>query len=229
MLKIRAFRHFAFDDTKAFEQWADLNRHWLCVTDPSDGVDTAWLAETDVLIVLGGPMSAYDDEKYSWLADEKAFIQLALQQGIKVLGICLGAQMLAELLGGKVYRHSVKEIGWHRIERTGETHPWMTSMPEEFYSFQWHGDTFDLPPGAQWLARSGACGHQAFAWGDHVMGLQFHWETTPACIEQMLERWAVELIDSPYIQSAEQIRAEYARSSDSFRLLYALLDRLAAS
>ncbi|MNP69285.1 glutamine amidotransferase [compost metagenome] len=65
-----------------------------------------------------------------------------------MLGICFGAQMLAEILGGRVYRHTHKEIGWHHISRTGGSHPWLQDLPEEFYSFQWHGDTFELPQGA---------------------------------------------------------------------------------
>lgn len=228
-MKVLAFRHFDFDDITVFEQWAERGGHQLRVTDPSEGTDPAWLADIDALIVLGGPMSVYEEEQYSWLAEEKAFIRQAIRQEKKILGICLGAQMLAELLGGKVYRHAVKEIGWHRVQRTADAHPWISWMPDEFITFQWHGDTFELPPGARWLARSEACSHQAFSLGDRVVGLQFHLEATPACIERMMGRWAVELIDAPYIQSVERIRAEYERSVESFRMLHALLDRIAAS
>ncbi|WP_307719409.1 type 1 glutamine amidotransferase [Paenibacillus xylaniclasticus] len=229
MVKVLAFKHYDFDDPTAFEQWAEQNGHQLRITDPACGINIAWLADTDLLIICGGPMSAYDDDKYEWLREEKAFIRKAVEQGIKILGICLGAQMLAEILGGKAYRHSVKEIGWHLISRTEDSHPWTSWMPDQFFSFQWHGDTFELPPGARWLARSEACGHQAFAWGDRVVGLQFHLETTPSCIEQMMDKWADEMVDAPYIHSAERIRAGYSRSEESFRMLHTMLDQIAAS
>jgi GMP synthase-like glutamine amidotransferase len=146
-----------------------------------------------------------------------------LDRGIKVLGICLGAQMLADVLGGVVTRHREKEIGWHRMHRTEERHPWLADLPESFTSFSWHGDTYTLPAGARRLAYSEACVEQAFAYGDHVLGLQFHLETTPACMGQMLEKWSFELQDKPYIQGASDIRAGMANSRPAVEWLHRIL------
>ncbi|WP_336786101.1 type 1 glutamine amidotransferase [Paenibacillus sp. MMO-177] len=228
-MNILAFRHFDFDDTSTFSEWAQWGGHQLTVVNPAVELDEKWLDTTELLLILGGPMSVYQEEQYPWLADEKRFVKSAMDRGIKILGICLGAQMLAEILGAKVYRHTLKEIGWHRIERIGEEHPWLKEMPAEFHSFQWHGDTFDLPEGASLLATSEACGHQAFSYGDDVLALQFHLETTPACMEQMVTRWASELVDAPYIQSAEEIRRNMHRVAASFHILHQVLDQAALS
>ncbi|MBD3921424.1 type 1 glutamine amidotransferase [Paenibacillus sp. PR3] len=228
-MNILALKHFDFDDTMALEDWASRGGHRLQIADPSKGLAETWLEAADLLVILGGPMSAYDDAKLDWLAEEKRFIARAIEQDMRILGICLGAQLLAELLGGSVRRHEVKEIGWHRIKRTAERHPWFDVLPEEFHSFQWHGDTYVLPEGARRLAESEACGQQAFAWGDRILALQFHLETTPACIDQMLTRWANELVSALYVQDSTHIRSEIGRSTESFRMLHAILDRIAAS
>lgn len=228
-MNILAFRHFEFDDTSAIDKWAKWGGHQLTVVNPADGLVEEWLDWVELLLILGGPMSVYEEEAYPWLIEEKRFVKAALNKRIKTIGICLGAQMLAEVLGAKVYRHSVKEIGWHALERTEEQHPWLEQMPNTFYSFQWHGDTFELPAGARLLARSEACGHQAFAYDSHILALQFHLETTPACMEQMLTRWESELVESPYIQSASHIRENINRVAASFQILHQVLDQAAAN
>jgi GMP synthase-like glutamine amidotransferase len=171
-------------------------------------------------------MSVNEEEKYPWLASEKQFVKQAIQLGKKVLGICFGAQMIAELLGSPVYRNEYKEIGWHSINRTQEEHPWLSGLPEQFMSFQWHGDTFDLPQDTRLLAYSEACKVQAFAYRERVIGLQFHLETTPACMESMFAHWSSELIQAPYIQTAEQIRSQFACSEQSITMLHGILDRI---
>jgi len=225
-MNILAFKHFAFDDDYAFRSWASLGGHRLDIRDPSVEINSEWLDEMDLLIICGGPMSVYEDERYSWLASEKQFVGQAIQLGKKVLGICFGAQMIAELLGSPVYRNAYKEIGWHTINRTQERHSWLEGLPEQLVSFQWHGDTFDLPEGTRLLAYSEACKVQAFAYLEHVLGLQFHLETTPACMESMFAHWSSELIDAPYIQTAERIRQQFGQSGQSIKALHHILDRI---
>ncbi|RXZ82296.1 type 1 glutamine amidotransferase [Paenibacillaceae bacterium] len=225
-MNILLLKHYDFDDIGAFSEWAALYHHRLIVRDPAAGLELELLASIDSLIILGGPMSVYQEERYPWLKEEKRFVLEAVQRKKRVLGICLGAQLLAEVLGGKVYRHLHKEIGWHRIERTGESHPFLADLPDVFYSFQWHEDVFDLPPGATWLAYSTACSNQAFSYGEHVVGLQFHLEATPECIELMLHHWRSALVTGEFIQPAEQIRSELGRSVESFRMLHRILDLL---
>lgn len=227
-MRILAFRHFDFDDYYAFASWARKGGHRLEVRDPALGVRREWLDGLDLLIVCGGPMSVYEDAAYPWLAEEKLFVKQAVESGIKVLGICFGAQMLAELLGSPVFRGRHKEIGWHRVFRTEESHPWLEELDGQFVSFQWHGDTFELPEETRLLAYSEAYRVQAFSYQEHVLGLQFHLETTPACMEEMIGHWSAELTDAPYIQSEEQIRRESGRSGQSIDALHRILDRISA-
>ncbi|WP_315794597.1 type 1 glutamine amidotransferase [Paenibacillus sp. BIC5C1] len=227
-MKIVVFRHFLFDDPSVIISWSEDTEHELVMHDPAQGIQREWLHSLDLLVILGGPMSVYQENEYPWLIQEKAFVSEAIQMGKKVLGICLGAQMIAEILGGTVISNGEKkEIGWHQVQRKRDYHPWLTHVPEQFTSFTWHGDTFSLPEGARLLMYSEACEHQAFAYGEHVLGLQFHLESTTQCIEQMLSRWSHELIDLPFIQKDFVIREGMVHSENSQMLLWGILDQIA--
>ncbi|MEN6406465.1 MAG: gamma-glutamyl-gamma-aminobutyrate hydrolase family protein [Thermoguttaceae bacterium] len=140
------------------------------------------------LIVLGGAMNVDQVEQYPFLANETRWIQQAMSAKLPVLGVCLGAQLLAKSLGAKVYPNSVKEIGWHPVEFTAAAagDPLFAQQGERIV-FQWHGDTFDLPIGATLLARSRTCKHQAFRFGRLAYGLQFHIEMTATMIDSWLK------------------------------------------
>ncbi|MGG4220207.1 type 1 glutamine amidotransferase [Paenibacillus jamilae] len=228
-MQIIVLRHFSFDDPSVIISWAEHAGHELVVHDPADGITREWLHSLDVLVVLGGPMSVYQEIEYPWLIQEKAFVKRAIEMGKKVLGICLGAQMISEILGGTVFTNGdQKEIGWHQVQRNVEYHPWLAHIPDQFTSFSWHGDTFSLPEGARNLMYSEACNHQAFAYGEHVLGLQFHLESTPQCIQQMLSRWSHELRDLPFIQNDSVIReGMLVHSENSKMLLRGILDQIA--
>lgn len=230
-MKVILLKHFDFDDPAVFTSWAEEEGHRLAILNPTrETPDPALLEGTDLLIVGGSPASAYQDDEYPWLGPEKVFVRAAIDRGIKVFGICFGAQMLAGLLGGRAYGHSLKEIGWHEIRRTETFHPAFVDLPDTFRSLQWHGDTFDLPPGAVRLASSAYCANQAYAWGDRVLAVQFHLETSPPCIETMLDVWEQDLRrDDPTVQSAEEILSEQARAAESFALLRGILNNFAAS
>jgi GMP synthase (glutamine-hydrolysing) len=140
------------------------------------------------LILMGGPMSANDD--LPWIPHEIAAIRKAVQLGVPVLGICLGAQLIARALGARVYASPEKEIGWSPIHWTpaAATDRLFHGLSDPETVFQWHGETFDLPPGAEHLAYSAGCRHQAFRVGRHVYGIQFHLEVTPTIIEDWLRQ-----------------------------------------
>ena len=142
------------------------------------------------LVVLGGPMNVDQTDQYPFLADEVAWLRAALMSGMPVLGICLGSQLLAKAAGARVYPNPVKEIGWYPLELTAAAadDPLFARCPANATVFQWHGDTFDLPPGATHLAHSAACRHQAFRVGQAAWGLQFHLEVTA----EMIETWLIE-------------------------------------
>ncbi|MEQ9620184.1 MAG: gamma-glutamyl-gamma-aminobutyrate hydrolase family protein [Deltaproteobacteria bacterium] len=141
----------------------------------------------DGLIVLGGPMNVDETGEYPHLNTEVEVIREAIGEGMPILGICLGSQLIAKALDAKVNRNSEKEIGWYDVRPTarGKADPLVSNFSEVEKIFHWHGDTFDLPEGAELLASSELCGNQAFRYRDNVYGFQFHLEVD----EPMVERW----------------------------------------
>ena len=139
------------------------------------------------IIFLGGPMNVYEEDCYPFLRDEDLFIKEAIQRGKGILGICLGAQLIAKALGAKVFKAPAKEIGWYDVSLTkmGSRDPLFSILPETFPAFQWHGDTFEIPKSAKLIATSDFVLHQAFRYGQKVYGLQFHLEVT----EEMIKEW----------------------------------------
>lgn len=165
----------------------------------------------DGLIVLGGPMSADDIEGYPHLGREVVTINKALDRDLPILGVCLGAQLLALSLGGQVTPNPVPEIGWYDVEPTAEglADPLIAEFSSTQPVFQWHGDTFSIPEGAVHLARTAQCANQAFRYGKHAYGFQFHLEVD----QPMIERWLnvpvmrTELESNPQLTNAETIMA----------------------
>lgn len=145
------------------------------------------VASYNGLVVLGGPMTVKDIERLPHLAVEVELIRQAIDKGLPVLGICLGAQLIAKALGAQVYANDVKEIGWYDVAPTAaaKDDPLFRDFGSVEKIFQWHNDTFELPAGAVHLASSGACRHQAFRYGARVYGFQFHLEVN----EPLIERW----------------------------------------
>jgi GMP synthase (glutamine-hydrolysing) len=139
------------------------------------------------IVLLGGPMNVYEEDRYPFLKEEDFFIKEAIQKGKTVLGICLGAQLIAKALGAKIYKSSIKEIGWYDVSLTeeGSKDPYFSFLPETFPVFQWHGDTFEIPKSGKLIATSSPISHQAFRYGEKVYGLQFHLEVT----EDMIHEW----------------------------------------
>ncbi|MFT3951561.1 MAG: type 1 glutamine amidotransferase [Oscillospiraceae bacterium] len=186
----------------------------------------------DWLVVMGGPMNVYEEEKYPWLAAEKTLIRAAGERGKTVLGLCLGAQLIAAAYGGAVTRNPEPEIGWHTVRLTEEAErmPTLAGFPRELTVFQWHGDTFSaLPQGATRIAAGDACYNQAFCIGARVFGFQFHLENTAQIIESLLTNCADEMTDAPYVQSPVEIasRPDCIRACNAYMKQF--LDALAQS
>ncbi len=145
----------------------------------------------DILVLLGGPMGVYEEERYPFLKEEKELVKKSLAEGKKVLGICLGAQLIADALGGKVYKGEWgKEIGWKPIYPQDHLE---ILYRDELTVFHWHGDTFELPEGAVRMASSAMYKNQAFRIGNQAVGLQFHLEVTPEGIEKWIDLYREEL------------------------------------
>ena len=181
-------------------------------------------AAADLLVVLGGPMSVNDMAACPWLAAEKDFIRRFAATGRPLLGICLGAQLLASALGARVYPGREKEIGWLPVAGEPHHHSAAFRFPDTAEVFQWHGETFDLPPGAVRLARSRACENQAFQIGAAI-GLQFHLEATPESVRILVENARHELVPGPQIQTEAEI---LAAPPEKYAALHRLLDALMA-
>jgi GMP synthase (glutamine-hydrolysing) len=172
-------------------------------------------------------MNIYQHRDYPWLVQEKEFLQRAIAAGKPVLGICLGAQLLADVLGGKVYQNPEKEIGWFPVRFLDRGAPFST-FPETMNVMHWHGDTFDLPPGSRLVAESIGCPRQAFVWGDRVVGLQFHLEMGAVNVADLANVSADDLTPGRYVQSAAQLVETPADLPTAHAALFALLDELAS-
>jgi GMP synthase-like glutamine amidotransferase len=160
-------------------------------------------AELDVLVVMGGPMSVNDEAEYPWLVPEKALVAEAIASGRAVVGVCLGAQLIASALGCPVYPNREREIGWFPIEPTPQGRA--SGLHINGPVFHWHGETFDLPAGATLLASSVGCVNQAFSIGPRVLGLQFHLEVTSSDVREMVAHGRHELTPSRFVQSEAEI------------------------
>ncbi len=206
-MKIHYLQHVPFEDLANIEPWAISKGHQISRTQLFAGET---LPKTDVfdwLIVLGGPMNIYEEKEYPWLAPEKKLIEASIKKEKRVLGICLGAQLIADVLGGPVTKNAFKEIGWFPVALTSEAAAFsiFKTMPRKFTAFHWHGDTFKIPPGALRLAESEGCPNQAFQYRKHVLGLQFHLESSAKSIERLIENCGDEIAKGKYIQTSAQM------------------------
>jgi GMP synthase (glutamine-hydrolysing) len=176
---------------------------------------------------MGGPMSVHDSARFPWLTEEKRLIEAAMQAEKRVLGVCLGAQLIADVLGARVYKNRFQEIGWFPVHST-EVGRAQWNLPREFPVFHWHGDTFDLPKAAVHLAKSAACEQQMFVLGDKVLGIQFHAEVTRAGIEDFVRHGSSELGEGPYVQSVSTMGGIDGDIVSAHTLLDVILDRWSA-
>lgn len=230
-MHIHYLQHVAFEGLGSIEAWARQKGHTLSATHFYQGETLPAVEAADLLIIMGGPMNIYQEDTYPWLADEKRYIKKAISTGRRVLGICLGAQLIADVLGAKVYANHDKEIGWFPIETTeaASSSKLFSAFPRQLDVFHWHGDTFDIPTGAIHAARSAGCAHQAFVYDERVVGLQFHLETTPANAQQLIAHGEDELIAGRYIQSPQAMLANAARFDTINHAMQGLLDRLTSA
>jgi GMP synthase-like glutamine amidotransferase len=228
-MRIHCLQHVPFEDAANIGLWAREQGHTLTATCLYDDEPLPDPAEIDLLAIMGGPMNIYQHRYHPWLKREKAFLERALAASVPSIGVCLGAQLLADVLGARVTQNPWVEVGWHTVRLTpeGSKSPLFNHAPPEFTAFHWHGDTFEIPSGATRLAESEACCNQAFQYGPNVLGLQFHLEYSMDSIETMLATCGDELTDGAFVQTADRIRAGYHNVAATHRLVVPLLDRLA--
>ena len=211
-MRIHYLQHVPFEGLGNIENWALAKGHQISDTQLYNNDPLPEPEEFDWLIVMGGPMNIYEEDKFPWLAREKTFIRDAIDAGKIVLGVCLGAQLIASVLSAKIHKNQCPEIGWFDVRLTdaASRSGVFSRIPKRFTAFHWHGDTFDLPPGATWIAESDACRNQAFEYGGRgrVIGLQFHLDTTLESIRRLVEYCGDELVPSEYVQSERELLAD---------------------
>ncbi len=221
MIKMRAhyLQHVPFEGLGSIEAWLQNAGYEITSTRFYESAALPEISAIDFLVIMGGPMSINDEQDYPWLAEEKAFIREVIAAGKPVLGICLGAQLIASAMGGEVFPNSVKEIGWFPIQAVETDDTDTFRFPREAEVFHWHGETFSLPAGALRIAESRGCANQAFQIGSHVIALQFHLETTADSARSIVENCRDELVGGEYIQTEMEILSASQDRYDSINRL----------
>lgn len=207
MTKIQILQHVAFE-TPGFLKTLPSDSFSVSVSHVYKGDALPDSSSFDILVILGGPMNVDEHERYPWLETEKDYIRHVIDAGGKILGICLGAQLIASALGAKVTKNPHKEIGWFPINKTvsGRMCTLLNMIPDSCMALHWHGDTFDIPRNASLEVSSDACKNQLFTYNNRVIGMQFHFEATDESIDALIDNCKSELIPGMYIQDAATIK-----------------------
>ena len=227
-MKIHYIQHVPFESPASILTWAGETGHDVSGIQVFRGERPPDPESFELLIVMGGPMSVLDEHIHPWLADEKRFIESVIRAGGKVLGICLGAQLCAEVLGAEIYKNEEPEIGWFPVSLTdeGRMSEIFSGLPGEFMAFHWHGETYTLPQNSSLMAASECCRNQAFEFEGRVIGLQFHLESILDSVRLLIEHASDDLVPGPYVQTASGILACQAFLPDCGRNMTLLLDSL---
>jgi len=209
-------KHIAIEGPGTLEEFFNSQTSWkIKIAELENGEILPLVDECEAVISLGGPMNVYETSKYPFLEREERFLKAALEKEIPILGICLGAQLLAKVCGSKIKQAKNKEIGWHKVNLTedGRQDPFFSGLPSELDAFQWHEDMFEIPKDALQLAESKTCPNQAFRFGRNSYGLQFHIEVTP----EMIESWINEYQEESKRFNAKDMLIESYKRREIFR------------
>lgn len=228
-MRVACVSHVPFEGPGSIAEWAAARGHELVRVDARTGVFPG-ADEVDLFVVLGGPMGAFDDLRHPWLVAERAHLAGLVEAGTLMLGICLGAQLLAAAIGGSVRRGVEPEIGWYpvRLRPEARTNPWFVGWPETFVAGHWHNDTFELPAGVGPAASSELTPNQAFvAPGGRVVGLQFHLEWTHESLRALVLSAPEDLMHpGPHVATAERLLGATEELATGRALLFRMLDRM---
>jgi GMP synthase-like glutamine amidotransferase len=226
-MKIHVLQHSPINTLGTIEEYARIKGYRLESTRFYEAKCPPELDSFDLLIIMGGPMGIYDYEENPWLRDEKAFLKQAVETGKPILGICLGAQLLADILGARVYENPHMEMGWFPVSASGGKNKpeFLEGLPEMITVFHWHTRTFDLPAGAVHLFESEGCKNQGFIYNGRVMALQFHPEVNEERIRSLIERFGERMANGLFVQKKQEMlgQREYLASTKEFMFL--ILDK----
>jgi len=229
-VNVCVIQHIYYESPGLIQNWLDENGYYYLLLESGENPIFPGSEDFDALIVMGGPMGVDDENTHPWLIEEKAFINEFIKAGKRVLGVCLGSQLVSSLLGAKVKRNKTLEIGWLPVSIHKDSLPakYQDVFPEEFTTFHWHGDTFELPEGAVCFVNSNATFNQGYIY-KNVAAFQFHMEVTPWMLKQLIEKHGSDLnseIES--IQSADEILANMHLIKQNKIILYNFLNKFLA-
>lgn len=223
-LQVTIFQHSADSPPGSTISWLEKKKYpyrihfW-----GSKGDISSYLNQSDFLIILGGPQNVDEEEKYPWLKEEKNLIRQFISQKKMALGLCLGGQLLAEILGARVCRHSNLEVGWHEIQMDPTVSP-LIPKTKDLFCFQWHGYHFQTPPGAHRFATNPITESQGFIFEDYIVGTQFHPETTKHWVESCSKEKPYP--QGKYVQSPEEMLHLVSHQPDLQMWYFELLENL---
>ena len=222
-MRVHWLQHVPFEGLGCMSEWFLSRGHELSCTRLFEESSLPVREDFDWLVVMGGPMGVGDSSKYPWLRPEMDLIRSAILNGKRILGVCLGAQLMAAAMETKVSRNDQKEIGWFPVNATGEKNTaFDKDFPKTFYAFHWHGDTFEIPQGAEHLVSSEATPNQGFCIGKSALALQFHLELRAGDANRITEACHDDLTPETYVQQPE----EFTKRKDLFEDANMLMGRL---
>jgi|SRR6185437_11758238 len=228
-MRIACLQHASFETPGNIAVWAESRGHSIATTHLYRGGTLPDLADFNLLVVMGGPMSVNDESEHAWLAPEKELIRQCVRAHKFVFGVCLGSQLIANALGSRVYRNQAKEIGWMPVGLLpAASNSTLAKLPQQLEVFQWHGETYDLPPDCTHLAQSEACRIQAF---EHpsALALQFHLEVMEDGVKGLILHCASDIGTGPWEQPPGELIEGLSKNREATRTaLFAVLDSVEA-
>ncbi len=226
-MKIHVLQHSSINTLGTIEEYAKTKNHRLESTRFYETKSPPEPDSFDLLIIMGGPMGIYDYEENPWLKDEKAFIKQAVEAGKPVVGICLGAQLLADVLGARVYENRYMEMGWFPVRAVGDENKpeFLKGLSDKITVFHWHSRTFDLPAGAVHFFESEGCKNQGFIYNSRVVALQFHPEVNEERILNLIKRFGDGMENGPFVQKKEEMLGQEEYLADTKEFMFLVLDK----
>lgn len=222
-MHIHYLQHVPFENAGFIKEWALKHNHTISKTQLFADQSLPDINSFDLLVIMGGPMNIYEYEKYPWLKKEKAYISKCIASDKKILGVCLGAQLIADCLEAKTTKNHIKEIGWFETKKITTSSKLNTLLPDTFTPLHWHGDTFAIPEGALHIAESKACKNQAFIYKEKIIGFQFHLEATLKSLSALYKNCSDEIDDSFYMQNENQLLGNEKYFTDSNAIMTKIL------
>ncbi len=228
-MRLHYLQHVPFEDIENIGIYAHNKGYNISKTSLFKNEQLPNIDEFDWLLIMGGPMNIYEEQVYPWLKREKKFIESAINNKKVVIGTCLGAQLIADVLGAKVIKNKYKEIGWFQVSLTSEAKKSKNfkAFPKNFIAFHWHGDTFEIPVNAIKIAESKGCSNQAFEYNGHAIGLQFHLESSIESINRLIQNCNDELVEGKYIQKPVEMIFRQNYINEINNILNLLLNNIA--